>query len=165
MKEKLSAIVAVAEDGAIGHNGDLLCHMSADLKHFKNVTTGGTVVMGRRTYDSLPKGALPNRRNIVITRNPDFTAERVETAHSLDEALQLTKDDEKVFVIGGEQIYRATFDSVSTLYLTRIHARFPDADAFFPEINPSEWRTVSEESFPADEKNPYRYTFLTLERL
>ncbi len=165
MKEKLSAIVAVAEDGAIGRNGDLLCHMSADLKHFKNVTTGGTVVMGRRTYDSLPKGALPNRRNIVITRNPYFTAKRVETAHSLAEALQLTKDDEKVFVIGGEQIYRATFDSVSTLYLTRIHARFPDADAFFPEINPSEWRTVSEESFPADEKNPYPYTFLTLERL
>lgn len=164
MKNNISIIVAVSQDGAIGKNGDLLCHMSADLKRFKSLTTGHSIVMGRRTYDSLPKGALPNRRNIVVTRNPQFTAPGVEVALSLDEAFRLTEGEDEVFVIGGEQIYRAAIDYASRLYLTEIDAHFHGADAFFPEVNLCEWRLLSRESHASDERNPYPYAFVDYER-
>lgn len=161
----ISIIAAVAKDGAIGKQGDLLCHMSADLKRFKALTTGHTVVMGRRTFDSLPKGALPNRRNIVVTRNPQFSAPGVEVALSVDEALRLAGSDDEVFVIGGEQIYRATIALASRLYLTEIDAHFDDADAFFPDVDVSAWRQTSIESHTPDERNPYPYAFVNYERL
>ncbi len=158
----ISIIVAIARHGAIGKGGDLLCHMSADLRRFKATTTGHTVVMGRKTYDSLPKGALPNRRNIVVTRNASFSAERVETAHSLDEALRLADGD--AFIIGGAEIYRLALPIADRLYLTEIDAEFADADTFFPEIDKNEWILVETETHVTDDKNPYPYSFTTYDR-
>ena len=161
---ELSAIVVVANDGAIGRDGDLLCHLPADLKHFKQLTMGHSVVMGRRTFDSLPKGALPGRQNIVVTRNPHFEAPNVTVAHNIDEALAAVELPGEVFVMGGAQIYAATIDRVTTLHLTRVHTSFPDADTFFPDIVPEEWQVVDAEPHQADERNPYDYTFVTLRR-
>ncbi|MBO4871061.1 MAG: dihydrofolate reductase [Muribaculaceae bacterium] len=160
----LAAIVVVADDGAIGRNGDLLCHLPADLKHFKAITMGHSIIMGRRTFDSFPKGALPGRQNIVITRNEHFSAPDVTVAHSVDEAIKAAIMPGEVFIIGGAQIYAATFERVTTLYLTRLHATFPEADAFFPTIDPIEWDTISEEHHDSDDRNPYPYTFITLRR-
>lgn len=158
----ISIIVAVAENNAIGKAGDLLCHISSDQKHFKAVTSGHTVIMGRKTFDSLPKGALPNRRNIVITRNTAFTAENVEVAHSLEEALNMAGGN--AFIIGGEQIYRQALPFADKLFLTKIHTEFPDADTFFPEINANEWAEESRETFPSDDKNQFPYSFVNLLR-
>ena len=155
----LAAIVVVAENGAIGKNGDLLCHLPADLKHFKNITMGHTIIMGRRTWDSLPKGALPGRKNVVITRNQHFTAPGAEVYHSLEEALEATANDGDRYIIGGGMLYNEAFSLTDTLHLTLLHASFPDADTFFPEINPAIWQCISQEHHEADEKNPYPYTF------
>lgn len=165
MKKKISAIVVVAENGAIGKNGDLLCHLPADLKHFKDITMGHSIVMGRKTFESFPKGPLPGRQNIVVTRNRKYRPEGVTVAHTIDAALRKAELPGEVFIIGGAQLYAATIDRVSTLYLTRLHATFDDADAFFPAIDPEQWRVVSEEAHEPDERNRYAYTFVTLERV
>ena len=162
--KSLSAIVVVAEDSAIGRGGDLLCHLPADLKHFKQITMGHSIVMGRRTFDSFLKGALPGRQNIVITRNPHFSAPDVTVVHSLDEAIAAATMPGEVFVIGGAQIYAAAIERVTKLYLTKLHATFEDADAFFPAIDMKQWAVVSEERHEADDRNAYPYTFLTLRR-
>lgn len=138
-RQEVAVIAAVANDGAIGCNGHLLCHISADLKRFKALTAGHTVIMGRKTFESLPKGALPNRRNIVITRSKDFSAPGVEVAASPEDALRLAAADAKVFVIGGGEIYRQMMPFADTLLLTHIELHAPDADAHFPEIDPMEW--------------------------
>lgn len=161
---RLSAIVVVTDDGAIGRDGDLLCHLPADLKHFKTLTLGHSVVMGRRTFDSLPKGALPGRQSIVVTRNRHFEAPGVTVAHSIDEALAAVEMPGEVFVMGGAQLYAATLHRVSTLHLTRVHACFPDADTFFPDLVAEQWQVVDAEPHKADERNPYDYTFVTLRR-
>lgn len=161
---ELAAIVVVAQDGAIGRDGDLLCHLPADLKHFKRITMGHSIVMGRRTFDSFPKGALPGRQNIVVTRNRHFSAPDVTVVHTIDDAIKAATMPGEVLIIGGAQIYAATFEQVTTLYLTRLHATFPQADAFFPPINADEWDTIDEEHHPADDRNPYPYTFVTLRR-
>ncbi|MBR6284257.1 MAG: dihydrofolate reductase [Muribaculaceae bacterium] len=163
-RRRLAAVVVVAEDGGIGRDGDLLCHLPADLKHFKQLTMGHSIVMGRRTFDSFPKGALPGRQNIVVTRNRRFTAPGVTVVHDIDAAIAAAEMPGDVIIIGGAQIYAATLHRVSTLHLTRLHATFPDADAHFPAIDPDQWETVSEEPHPADERNPYAYTFVTLRR-
>lgn len=160
----LSAIVVIAENGAIGKNGDLLCHLPADLKHFKNITMGHTIIMGRRTWESLPKGALPGRKNVVITRNTDFNAPGAEVYHSLEEALQATDGDDKRFIIGGGMLYKEAFHLTHTLHLTRMHASFPDADTYFPEFNSEEWEEISREDHEADERNPHPYSFVELRR-
>ena len=160
----LGAIVVVAEDGAIGKNGDLLCHLPADLKHFKAITMGHPIIMGRKTFESLPKGALPGRMNVVVTRNSGFVAEGATVCHSVEEALAVTADADKRFIIGGAQLYAATIDMVDTLYLTQIHASFPEADTFFPNVDLAQWQEVNRESHCADEKNHYDYTFLELKR-
>lgn len=160
----ISIIVALDSHRAIGKNGGLLCHLPADLKHFKETTTGHTVIMGRRTFDSLPKGALPNRRNIVVTRNPGFSAERVEVAHSFDEALSMVDGEAEAFVIGGAQIYGEAIAVASRLYLTEIEAEFSDADTFFPEIDMAQWKVVAESRHEADEKNQYAMRFVTLQK-
>lgn len=160
----LSAIVVIAENGAIGKNGDLLCYLPADLKHFKNITMGHTIIMGRRTWESLPKGALPGRKNVVITRNADFEAPGAEVYNSLEEALQATADDGKRFIIGGGMLYKEAFHLTDTLHLTRMHASFPDADTFFPEFSMDEWEEISREDHSADERNPYDYSFVDLRR-
>lgn len=160
----LGAIVVVAENGAIGKNGDLLCHLPADLKHFKTITMGYPIIMGRKTFESLPKGALPGRMNVVVTRQSGFEAEGVIVCHSVQEALDATADAERRFIIGGAQLYSSTIDAVDTLYLTQLHASFPDADTFFPKMDMAEWQEVAREPHAADEKNRYDYTFLELKR-
>lgn len=127
----INIIVAATLDGAIGLRGDMLYYISPDLQRFKALTTGHTVIMGRKTFESLPKGALPQRRNIVITRQSDFSAPGAEVAHSLDEALRMASGQE-VFIIGGESVYRAAMPLAHRLYLTQINAVRGDADTFFP---------------------------------
>lgn len=161
----IAAIVAVADDNAIGRKGDLLCHLPDDLKHFKQLTLGHPVVMGRRTYESFPRRPLPGRRNIVITRQKGYAPEGATVVHSLAEALQAAGGDEgQVFIIGGAQVYRQAMPLVNTLYLTRIHARFPDADTFFPDIDPEQWTVAATEKHPADERHPHEFEFITLNR-
>ena len=155
----LSLIVAIAENNAIGKNGDLLCHLPNDLKHFKEITTGATVVMGKNTIFSLPRHPLPNRRNIVLTRDANFMYENTEVAHSIDEVYNMINADEKVFIIGGGNVYEQFMNHVDKLYITHIHHSWKDADTFFPIINPTIWQCISEEYHDADEKNPYPYTF------
>ncbi len=155
----ISIIVAVAENYAIGKKGDLLCHMPADLKHFKEITSGKTVMMGERTFFSLPKHPLPNRRNIVLTDVPGKTFEGAESAYSLDEMINIVHGEEEAFVIGGGMVYRQMMPLADKLYITHIHHSWEDADTFFPEIKESEWQLLSAERHEADEKNPYDYTF------
>ena len=158
------AIVAIDENNAIGRDGDLLCHLPNDLKHFKTITSGHTVVMGRRTYESLPKGALPNRVNIVITSDDAENYPNCVVVRSLEEAFEKAPSDKEIFIIGGGQLYRSSLDLIDTLYLTRIHHLFEDADTFFPEINFDEWELTEKEEHQADEKHKYDYTFLKYER-
>ena len=155
----LSIIVAVAENYAIGKKGDLLCHMPADLKHFKEITSGKTVLMGERTFFSLPKHPLPNRRNIVLTDVAGKTFEGAEAAYSIDELRAKVANEEEAFVIGGGMVYRQMMPLADKLYITHIHHSWEDADTFFPEIKESEWKLLSAERHEADEKNPYDYTF------
>jgi len=160
----ISIIVAIAENYAIGKKGDLLCHMPADLKHFKEITSGKTVMMGERTFFSLPKHPLPNRRNIVLTDVAGKTFEGAEAVYSIDEMVQCVNGEEEAFVIGGGMVYRQMMDRADKLYITHIHHSWEDADTFFPEIKESEWKLLSAERHFADEKNPYDYTFATYGR-
>ena len=155
----LSIIVAVAENYAIGKKGDLLCHLPADLKHFKEITSGKTVLMGERTFFSLPKHPLPNRRNIVLTDVPGKTFEGAEVVYSIPELLTKVTDNEEAFVIGGGMVYRQMMPLADKLYITHIHHRWDDADTFFPEIKENEWKLLSAERHEADDKNPYPFTF------
>jgi dihydrofolate reductase len=155
----LSIIAAVGENGEIGGNGNLLCRLPADLQHFKKITSGHTVIMGRKTFESLPKGPLPNRRNIVISRNANLKISGAEIYTSIASALSVLREEDEVFVIGGAQIYGQTAELAERIYLTRIHASFPEADAFFPETDFSAWTQTGMETFPADDKNPYPFTF------
>ena len=155
----ISIIVAIAENYAIGKKGDLLCHMPADLKHFKEITSGKTVMMGERTFFSLPKHPLPNRRNIVLTDLQGKTFEGAEAVYSLDEMVAKVQGEEEAFVIGGGMVYRQMMERADKLYITHIHHSWEDADTFFPEIKESEWKLLSAERHFADDKNPYDYTF------
>ena len=159
-----SIIVAIAENNAIGNKGELVYHIPADLKRFKALTTGHTVLMGRKTFQSLPKGALPNRRNIVLTRNEDLEFPGAERFSSMEEALSHCADNEHIFVIGGAEIYRQALPFADELLLTRIHATPECADTFFPEIRQSEWKQTSIQTFPADDSNPIAYSFISLIR-
>ena len=162
--KSVHAIVAVASDWAIGRQGGLLCHLPADMRHFKEVTMGHSIVMGRKTFESFPKGPLPGRQNIVVTRNRKYRPEGVTVAHTIDAALRKAEMPGEVFIIGGAQLYAATIDRVSMLYLTQLHATFDDADAFFPAIDPEQWQVLEQEAHQADNRNPYDYTFVKLVR-
>jgi dihydrofolate reductase len=155
----ISIIVAISEENAIGKQGGLLCHLPNDLKHFKAVTSGATVIMGERTFFSLPKHPLPNRRNIVITDVAGKTFDGAESAYSIEEAVNLVKDEQEAFIIGGGMVYRQFMPIADKLYITHIHHSWSDADTFFPEIKDSEWQRTNEEKHLADENNPYDYTF------
>ena len=166
----MNIIVAIDEHYAIGRNGDLLCHMRADLQHFKALTTGHTVVMGSKTYLSLPRRPLPGRRNIVLTRQDAALFEGAEVVRSIEEILILNHQnapnhsDHEMFIIGGGEIYRQMMPYADRLYITRIHHTWDDADTFFPTIDESQWSVESEERHQADEQNPYDYTFQTYRR-
>ncbi len=161
----ISIIVAAGENNEIGRANDLLWRLPNDMRRFKEITTGHTIVMGRKTFDSLPKGALPNRKNVVITRNKNLQLENCLILSSLDEAFVQLRDDEEVFIIGGAEIYRQALSLADKIYLTRVQATFPDADAFFPRLNAEEWQIISKETLPADEKNPYFCTFYEYRRM
>ena len=160
----ISIIVAIAENYAIGKKGDLLCHLPADLKHFKEITSGKTVLMGERTFYSLPKHPLPNRRNIVLTDVQGKTFEGAEAVYSLEELCAKVQGEEEAFVIGGGMVYRQMMPIADKLYITHIHHSWDDADTFFPEIKETEWKLISSEEHKADEKNPYDFTFCTYNR-
>lgn len=162
MKE-IAIIVAIAENYAIGKDNGLLCHLPADMKRFKHLTTGHTVVMGKRTYESLPFRPLKNRRNIVIS---DDTGEQIpgcEMAYSVREAIEKMDHDKENFIIGGGSVYRQFLPYATKLYITWIKHTFP-ADTFFPEIDFSEWILVEKQENEPDEKNLYSYDFLTFKR-
>jgi len=156
-------IVAIANNSAIGKDNKLLCHLPDDLKHFKEITLGHTVIMGRNTFFSLPKGALPKRRNIVLTFD-DETFEGCETARSVEEALKLCVNDEKVFFIGGASVYQQTYPLVDTLYLTFVHHDF-EADTFFPIIDHNDWNKTFSEHHPASTDCPFSYTYENFSRI
>ena len=162
IQKNISIIVAIAENFAIGKNNDLLFHLPNDLKHFKQITSGHTIIMGRNTLLSLPKWPLPNRRHIIITDKRDDIFPGCETVFSIEEAIEKVKNEEEAFVIGGGMIYRQFFPVAGKLYLTLVHKPF-DADVFFPEINYSEWNENSREDFH-DGKNDFKYSYLNLER-
>lgn len=158
----ISAVVVVDRNHGIGKNNQLLVHFPADLKRFKNITSGHCIIMGRKTFDSMGK-ALPNRRNIVITRQTNLNLPGAEITNSLDEALALCNSEEEVFVIGGAEIFKQAFQKLDKIYLTKIHKSF-DADTFFPEIPSAEWEEVQKEDFDADEKTDFSYSFLTYKK-
>ena len=164
----LNIIVAIDEQNAIGKGGSLLCHLSADLKHFKALTTGHIVVMGSRTYLSLPRRPLPNRRNVVLTRQDAALFEGAEIVRSIEEIVAMNNQkmldtpidtDNEIFIIGGGQVYEQMLPHADRLYVTRIHHTFSDADTFFPAIDMNIWQLVSKETFSADDNNPYDFSF------
>ena len=155
----ISIIVAIAENNEIGRQGDLLCHLPNDLRHFKQITSGCTVIMGKRTFFSLPKHPLPNRRNIVITDIAGETFCGAESAYSIQEAVALADQDKENFIIGGGMVYKQFMPLAGKLYITHIHHTWTDADTFFPEIDPQVWQLTTAERHNQDEKNPYAYTF------
>ncbi len=161
----LSLIAAVAENGAIGLENKLLYWLPNDLKRFKALTTGHTIVMGRRTFESLPKGALPNRRNIVLSRNASFEAPGTELFPSLEAALASCGADEEVFVIGGASVYAEALRQADRLCLTLVHDTPQRADVFFPWLNPADWRAEEEERHDADERHAFGYTFINYARV
>ena len=161
----LSIIVAISENNAIGKAGDMLCYLPDDLKHFKALTMGATVVMGKKTFFSLPRRPLPNRRNIVLTRDMSFTYDNTEIAHSIEELQTMISTNEMVFIIGGGEVYKQFMPLVDELQITHIHHNWEDADTFFPEIDPTIWQCIDEEKHPADEKHQYAFTFATYKRL
>ena len=158
----VSIIVAVAENGVIGDRNSLLWHISEDLRNFKRVTSGHPVIMGRKTFESLGR-PLPNRKNVVITRQ-DIEIEGCEVVHSLEEALGVFSVEEEVFVIGGAQIYREALPIADRFYLTRVHHKY-EGDTSFPEWDASEWRVIESESFERGEKYEYPFTIEVLERI
>ena len=159
----IAIIVAIAQNFAIGRNNDLLFHLPNDLKRFKQITSGHAVIMGKNTLFSLPKGPLPNRRNIVITDVPGETFEGCETVYSIAEAVEIVKNEQLAFVIGGGMIYRQFYPIAGKLFLTMAHQDF-EADTFFPVINFNEWKELSRETL-FDEKNNFSYSNINLERI
>lgn len=164
MKPKISLVAAVADNYAIGRHNRLLWRLPADMKYFKQLTLGHVVVMGRRTFESLPGGPLPGRKNIVLrTVLSDGVTEGYTEATSLDDALELAGGEGEVFVIGGGTVYRECLDRAGALYITWVHADF-EADTFFPQIDFEKWEEVSRTDCQADERNPYDYSFAVYRR-
>jgi dihydrofolate reductase len=161
--KKISIIVAIAKNNAIGLNNKLLWHIPEDLKRFKKLTTGHQVIMGKLTYLSLPIRPLPNRINIVITDQQDEAFEGCITVHSIAEALEYCSESEESFIIGGGSVYRQFLPMANKLYLTIVDKDF-EADTFFPPIDFSGWRLVSREDCPPDGINDFSYSYLIYEK-
>lgn len=157
----VSIVVAIAQNNAIGKDNKLLWNLPRDLKHFKEITSGHTVIMGRKTFDSMGK-PLPNRRNIVITRQEDLLIMDAEVTNTLEHALALCANEAEVFIIGGAQIYKEALSLTNRIYLTVVHENY-EADTFFPELDNSKWTVISSELHLPDEKNKVAFTFQTLE--
>ena len=154
-----SIIAGIGKNNELGKDNQLLWKLPADMKHFRETTSGHPVIMGRKTHESIGR-PLPNRRNIVVTRDQDYVKDGIEVVHSIEEALALFENsDEEVFNIGGAQIYTEGITFADKLYITHVDATF-DADTFFPSIGDS-WQKISEEKYPADEQNEYPFSFAT----
>ncbi len=158
----ISFVVAIGQNNVMGKDNAIPWHIPADLKFFKKVTMGHPIVMGRKTYDSIGK-PLPGRENIIMTRNQHYAQEGCTIIHTVEELLKLEEKNEEVCVIGGAEIFKITFPHADRLYLTKINHEF-EGDTFFPDFDESEWKIISEEKGPKDEKNPYDYTFFIYER-
>ena len=164
-----SIIVAACENNVIGKNNDLIWHLPVDMKFFKDKTTGHHVIMGRKNFESIPHKfrPLPNRVNIVVTRNKDYTAADCIVKNNLTEALEVSRTDneKEAFIIGGGEIYKLALEQnlIDRIYLTRIHHKF-QGDTFFPEIDEKKWKVVSKLFYEKDEKHKYDFTFLTYEK-
>ncbi|MEK7113352.1 MAG: dihydrofolate reductase [Patescibacteria group bacterium] len=155
----ISIISAIGKNNEIGKENKLLWSLPADMKHFRETTKGQTVIMGRKTFESIGK-PLPGRRNIVVTRDTKYKKNGIELAHSLKEALGMFKErNEEMFIIGGAEIYKQAIEVADKLYITHVKASDKKADSFFPEIIPIVWNEVSHKGHKADEKNPYDYVF------
>lgn len=165
---KLAMIAAVAQNNAIGINNKMPWYLPGDLRYFKAVTMGKPIIMGRKTFDSLRK-PLPGRTNIVITRDKNWHHEDVKVVHSLDDAIELAESiamingNDEIMVIGGEQIYRMAMERADRLYLTRVYQRF-EGDAFFPELDKSEWQEISRQDLFSEDEDPLKFSYLVLDR-
>ncbi|MDO7542592.1 MAG: dihydrofolate reductase [Flavobacteriaceae bacterium] len=161
-KKTITLIAAAAQNDALGKDNDLIWHISEDLKRFKRLTTGHAIIMGRKTFESMPK-ALPNRTNIVLTKNENYKAEGAVVASTIEEALVLAGEDNQPFIIGGAQIYSLFMDHCNRIELTRVHHDF-EADVFFPKIDTSKWTISKEEFISKTEDQPYNYTYITYDK-
>jgi dihydrofolate reductase len=159
---RLSAIVAMAANRVIGAHNQLPWRLPADLARFKRLTLGHTLVMGRKTYESIGR-PLPGRTTLVVTRQQGYAPAGVKVAHSVDEALALAQGDDEVFIAGGAELYAQTLERLDRLYLTRIDRDFP-GDTYFPEVDLSGWRLIEQEHHPAASPEALPYSFLTYER-
>ena len=165
---KLALIAALAENSVVGINNKLPWHLPEDLKYFKRLTTGKAIIMGRKTYESIGR-PLPNRTNIVVSRNPAFQAEGVRVVSELSQAIELANDinfingEDEVMVIGGAMIYQEALPLADRLYLTHVHAHV-NGDAYFPEVDFAEWQEQGREDHSASETNPYDYSFVVYNR-
>jgi len=166
----LSIISAIGKNNEIGKANTLLWNLPADMKHFRETTSGHPIIMGQKTFESLgysptgePGRPLPNRRNIVLTKDENFRRDGIEIVYSVEELMELlektTLQDDECFIIGGGQIYKLFIDRADKLYITHVDEEFPDADTFFPEIDMTKWKKISEESHKADENNKYNLRF------
>jgi dihydrofolate reductase len=162
---EIALIVATDENNGIGINGNQPAFISADLKRFKTLTTGNTIVMGRKTYEALPKGALPNRRNIVISRRPDFSPQGCEVISDPEKLYEICSAEEKVFVIGGGQIYNAFLPDADRILLTLIHHEFDAIDTWFPAIKYENWNIERKEGPFEDPKNGFRYSYINYKKI
>ncbi|MDX5152073.1 MAG: dihydrofolate reductase [Acidiferrobacterales bacterium] len=157
----ISIIAAMDENRLIGSNNDLPWHLPADLQRVKQLTTGHSIILGRKNYESIGR-PLPGRKNIVITHNPGFEAPGCVVVNSIEAALEAAAGDD-VFIFGGARIYEQMFDLAERMYLTKIHATFK-GDTWFPEYDSTDWQEIEHQDFNADQKNPYDYSFITLEK-
>lgn len=162
IQQRITLIAAAATNNALGKDNQLIWHLSDDLKHFKNLTKGHHVIMGRKTFESMPK-ALPNRTNVVITRQPNYSAENTVVVNSLDAAIKVALSDPRPFVIGGGEIYAQAMEVGHEIELTRVHGEF-EADTFFPEIDPQLWEEVWREEHPADDNHAYAFSFIRYQK-
>ena len=159
---KISLIVAKSRNNVIGNNNQLPWHLPADLKHFKTITMGKPIIMGRKTFDSIGK-PLPGRRNIIISRQQNLHIDGCEIFHSIDDALSAVKTEKEVMIIGGANLFLQVLPIAERIYLTVIAADF-EGDAFFPGLDYAQWQLISEEKWLPDEKNKYPYCFQTLDK-
>jgi dihydrofolate reductase len=152
-------IAAAAENNALGKDNQLVWHLPDDFKRFKQLTSGHHIIMGRKTFESFPK-PLPNRTHVVITRQKDYASEGCIVVHSMEKAVEICPKNEVVYIIGGGEIYALGMPFANKIELTRVHDTFV-ADAFFPEINPTEWDLVTQEFHPKDERHHFDFSFQT----
>jgi len=164
MTKRISIIVAVSSNWAIGKDNDLLWHIPNDLKWFKKHTSGNPVIMGKKTWESLPFRPLPKRKNVIISDNVADCFEGCTTVGSIAEAIETMDHDKENFIMGGGSVYKQFLPLANRLYLTRVHQEF-EGDIFFPEVDFSQWKEEFREEHPQSEENPLGYTFLILERI